>query len=84
MSQFGSDMADSLTSLQQQVLDYLRQHVHAAETAEGVTRVWLQRTPAASLLAEVEQALDGLTQRGLIEKHVLPGGTAVYRASRRH
>jgi Fe2+ or Zn2+ uptake regulation protein len=77
-------MADSLTSLQQQVLDYLRQHVYAAETADGVVRVWLKRTPTASLVAELERALEELMEQGLIERHVLPGDTAVYRASRRN
>jgi len=69
-----------LTSLQQQVLNYLRDNSTAAETAEGVNRMWLKRSRTTQSIGEMEQALEGLVVFDLIERHILPGGTRVYRA----
>ncbi len=70
-----------LTSLQQQILDYVRGNWNAAETAKGVNHVWLNRPPTRLSIAEVEQALEGLVAEGMLEKHSLPGSTVVYRIS---
>jgi len=67
-----------LTTLQQQVLDYVRGNVTAAETARGVNHVWLNRPSTTESIAEVEQALEALVAHGLLEKHSLPGCT-IYR-----
>ena len=75
-------MAHVLTSLQQQVLSYLHVSVDATETAKGVNRMWLNRSRATRSIAETEQALEGLVALDLIERHVLPGGTVVYRGRR--
>jgi Fe2+ or Zn2+ uptake regulation protein len=72
-------MNRTLTSLQQQILDYVRNSVNAAETARGVNHVWLNRTSNSQSIAEVEQALEGLVALGFLEKHLLPGGGAIYR-----
>jgi Fe2+ or Zn2+ uptake regulation protein len=76
-------MSDLLTSLQRQVLEYLRQNPHAAETAEGINRMWLGRSSASAEIVEVERVLAGLVARSLLEECALPGGTKVYRAYRR-
>ena len=75
-------MSDVLTSLQWQVLGYLRDNVHAAETAAGVNNIWLRRPATVQAIAEVEQALIDLVRRGWMEQHALPGGTALYRKNR--
>jgi hypothetical protein len=75
-------MSEVLTSLQWQVLGYLRDNVHAAETAAGVNNIWLRRPATAHAIAEVEQALIDLVRRGWMEQHALPGGTALYRKNR--
>lgn len=67
-----------VTNLQQQILNYVRENVHAAETAKGVNDVWLNRASTTESIAEVEQALDGLAAQGRLEKHSLPGCT-IYR-----
>ena len=72
-------MTHGLTSLQQQILHYVRGSVNAAETARGVTHVWLKRPSSSESIAEVEQELEGLVTRGLLEKHSLPGSGVVYR-----
>ena len=75
-------MTQQITSLQRKILDYVRGQESAAETANGVNSVWLCRPPNRMSVAEVELALEGLVSRGLLEKHVLPGTTVVYRRFR--
>lgn len=75
----GKHMTRVLTSLQQQILDYVCSSVNAAETARGVNHVWLNRPSNSQSIAEVEQALEGLVAHGSLEKHLLPGSGAVYR-----
>jgi hypothetical protein len=77
-------MSGGFTSLQWQVLSYLRDHVHAAETAEGVNTIWLRRAATTQAIAEVEQALIELVRSGWMEQHALPGGAVLYRKSRVH
>jgi hypothetical protein len=69
-----------LTNLQQQILEYVRENVNAAETPKGVNDVWLNRPSTAESIAEVEHALDELTACGVLERHSLPGWT-VYRVN---
>ena len=76
-------MIPVLTSLQKQILEYVRSNVNAAETAKGVNDVWLKCLPTARSVNGVEQALDGLVQLRLMEKHSLPGGVNVYRLAGR-
>jgi hypothetical protein len=66
------------TNLQQRILNYVRENANAAETAKGVNDVWLARPWTTESIAEVEQALDELAARGVLEKHSLPGRT-IYR-----
>lgn len=75
-------MSNVLTRLELQILRYLQDNVDAAETAGGVNSMWLQRPATAACTAEVESALASLVARGLLEKHTLPGGTAIYRKAR--
>jgi Fe2+ or Zn2+ uptake regulation protein len=72
----------TLTNLQRHILRYLAEHMQAAETAEGVTRAWLNREPSAGQIAEVELALEGLVEAGEMEKYALPGANTVYRRAR--
>lgn len=58
---------------------YVAHRSSAAETPQGVNSVWLKRGHTAGNVAEVETALDGLVERGHMEKHTLPGGATLYR-----
>jgi Fe2+ or Zn2+ uptake regulation protein len=71
----------TLTSVQRHILQYVAEHKQAAETAEGVTRVWLNRAPSARQIAEVEHALEELVVAGQMEKYNLPGANTVYRCA---
>jgi Fe2+ or Zn2+ uptake regulation protein len=72
----------TLTSLQRSILQYVAQHKQAAETAAGVTRVWLNRALSTRQIAKVERALEELVEAGWMEKHALPGANIVYRRAR--
>ena len=63
--------------LRGRILEYLRTRKHAAETAEGINRVWLERPPRQHI-AEVEYVLDDIASEGLLVKHVLPGPVGLY------
>ncbi len=75
-------MTRALTSVQRQILSYLDANTNAAETAEGINVVWLNRANTAQSIAETEESLDGLVALDLMERHALPGGTALYRSRR--
>jgi Fe2+ or Zn2+ uptake regulation protein len=72
----------TFTRLQRRILNYVAEREQATETAEGVTRVWLNRVPSIGQVAEVEQALEELVEAGWMEKHALPGANIVYRRVR--
>ena len=72
-------MSPPLSELQREIMAYFRDHEHAAETAAGISRVWLDHAGASGDDTEVEVALDGLVALGLVEKHALPGTGFVYR-----
>jgi hypothetical protein len=64
--------------LRGRILDYLRTRQRAAETAEGVNRVWLNRPSTPQHIAEVELTLDSMASEGLLAKRVLPGQVGLY------
>ena len=70
-------------NLKQEILRYVRAHAQSAETPEGIARWWLARQRFEDAIEVVQVALDELVEEGSLERHVLPGGTPLYRASRR-
>lgn len=61
---------------------YLARHPVAADTEQGIARWWLVPMGVDVPLADVRQALAELLQQGLVERIVLPDGSAIYRAPR--
>lgn len=59
------------------VVEYLRAHEHAADTAEGIARVWLAGFDEAPL--HIEAVLGRMTEKGLVAAHTLPDGQVLYR-----
>jgi hypothetical protein len=76
-------MPRALSRLELQIVHYLNEHAAAAETSKGVNSAWLKRSEDAANIAEVDAALEELVAMDLLEKHVLPGGTTVYRRMQR-
>ncbi len=69
-------------NLKAQIRRYLLENEAAAETSEGVMRIWLKLPRGEQQLVDVEEALDSLVDEGVVERHQLPGGTAIYRCAR--
>jgi hypothetical protein len=61
------------------IVRYLRAHPDAADTLDGVARWWLEELPRDEVM---ERAIAMLVKSKLIERHVLPEGTAVFRGGR--
>jgi hypothetical protein len=74
-----SEVPDRSASLREAILDYLTVNPNAAETAEGVKRVWLGRIDDRITAEEVELVLNDLVRAERLEKHELPGGGVMYR-----
>ena len=72
-------MRPIVDDFQKAIVRYLESHARAAETAEGVSRVWLGRRSDQASIAQVQEALDLLVESGALERHMLPGGMPVYR-----
>lgn len=72
-------MPPSLSRLQRDIMAHFIENELAAETAAGISRVWLDRSDAIRDVAEVEAALDDLVAQGFLERHDLLGTAAVYR-----
>lgn len=63
-----------------EIVRYLRAHPDAADTLEGAARWWLRQRPCPKVM---EQAMALLVAQGVVEGHVLPDGTTVFRYGRR-
>jgi hypothetical protein len=59
-----------------EILAYLDAHPHAVDSTCGIARSWLSKGPYDP--TEVQQALDALTERGLLERILLANGKTVY------
>jgi Fe2+ or Zn2+ uptake regulation protein len=59
------------------ILEHLEVHPHAADSAAGVARWWLDADPAASA-DDVEKVLAVLVASGLLRRSRLSDGTALY------
>ena len=64
----------------ERIMRYLRDHVDAADTADGIATWWLNGSSFTP--ATVERALKQLAAEGQVESILVPDGRVVYRASR--
>ncbi|MEO8013025.1 MAG: hypothetical protein ABI642_02665 [Polaromonas sp.] len=64
--------------LERALLKYLASHPHAADSAEGVARWWLDDRGAEATLPEVQSALRQLVARSALREERLADGTALY------
>src|SRR5512139_3082931 len=63
-----------------EIARYLRAHPEAADTLEGAARWWMSWQPDPDVM---ERAMTILESQQMVEKHVLPGGTAIFRSGPR-
>jgi len=64
----------------ERIMRYLRDHVDAADTADGIATWWLNGSPFAP--TTVERALKQLVAEGHVESVLVPDGRIVFRAPR--
>ena len=73
------DEAARRTRLCEAILQHLRIHPLAADTAEGIVSSWL---PAGAGLADaaahIDTVLQDMTQKRLLRAYPLPGGRVLY------
>ena len=65
------------------ILQYLREHPEAADTAEGIRAWWLQEQGAGRSIGDVRVALEQMVERGLLTRIDRVGMSTVYRGARR-
>ncbi len=73
-----SQIPEDVAAIAQRILDYLRAHPHAADTAEGIARWWLSDAAPGHSPEKVERALRILSERGEVKACTLPSGAVVY------
>jgi hypothetical protein len=62
-----------------QIVHYLREHPDAADTLEGAGRWWISPQRPLDVM---ERAMTMLEEVNVVERHTLPDGTVIFRASR--
>lgn len=67
-----------LNAVADEVMNYLRTHSAAGDTAAGIWRWWLTDLRGKVDVAMVEQALEDLAARGRIGRRMLASGAAFY------
>lgn len=77
------DDEDPVEEVEEEILDYLRDHPRAADTLDGVVHWWLLHQRYLRGLESVERALDELVARGLVERRTNLDGSVVYAAAPR-
>jgi Fe2+ or Zn2+ uptake regulation protein len=61
------------------ILDYLRKHRNAGDTLEGITKWWLELEKIEISVDEVASVLKRLTEKGLVKKQEMKGGSPLYK-----
>jgi len=72
------DHSEQLARVRAEVLRYLEDHPHAADTAEGVCRWWIRESRFGLSEVTVQKVLETLVSEGHMRKVQLPGGGVVY------
>lgn len=60
------------------ILNYLQRHNQAGDTLEGVARWWMMNQQVTDSLTEVKEALDHLTEQGVVSARTGPDGRTLY------
>lgn len=61
------------------ILDYLRKNPGAGDTLEGITMWWVQSEYIEQSVDEIASVLERLTEKGLIKKQEVKGGSPFYK-----
>jgi Fe2+ or Zn2+ uptake regulation protein len=61
-----------------EILAYLTAHPQAADSLEGIVSWWLPRQRFEQARARIQETLDQLVERGLVERISVADGTVLY------
>ena len=61
-----------------EIRQYLENHPHAADSAEGVMRWWVSKQRFDESILTVQEALELLVDEGELYESVTSSGTAIY------
>ena len=67
-----------IEAIAEDIVDHLRRHPRAADSAAGVAGWWLAPERAGAALEQVESALDLLVSRGVLQRLPLTDGGVLY------
>jgi Fe2+ or Zn2+ uptake regulation protein len=65
--------------ISKKILDYLRKNPDAGDTLEGISGWWVQSEYIEQSVDEVASVLERLTEKGLVKKQVVKGGSPFYK-----
>ena len=66
------------TRLCEAILEHLRRHPFAADTAGGIVSSWLPDAGMADAPAYIDAVLQDMTEKRLLRAYSLPGGATLY------
>lgn len=76
------NLSEKQEKISRMILDYLRKNPDAGDTLKGITQWWLELARIESSVDEVADALESLTQKGIIRMHKLKDGTTFYKINK--
>lgn len=72
-------MNERQKDISKKILDYLRKNPDAVDTLEGISMWWVQSEFIEQSVDEVASILERLTEKGLVKKQEVKGGSSFYR-----
>ena len=71
-------MSEKQEETSKKILDYLLKNPDAGDTLEGISRWWVQSEYIEQSVDEVASVLERLTEKGLVKKQKVKGGSPLY------
>lgn len=68
-----------MNTIAEEIARYLSEHPDAADSLDGIRQWWLPRLRLQEAIAQIEEALEELVERGVVVRQDMPDGTVVYR-----
>jgi Fe2+ or Zn2+ uptake regulation protein len=69
---------EHISMVAKEIKQYLKNHPHAADSAEGVMRWWLSQQRFDETVLTVQEALKYLVNEGELDKSVSSSGMTIY------
>lgn len=67
-----------ITTIAQEIEQYLLAHPNAVDSLEGIVKWWLTRQRYEEAIEQVQKSLDHLIDKGVILKNFIADGKVVY------